>query len=105
MSGSSIEIMDDLEGGEAVAQQELLRIESDLSRIDAEVARMRAERARLAARREGLLQRIQEEQMAPRKDWQNDKFSWDAEVQRILKDVFRLSAFRWDLHIIGDQYY
>lgn len=54
--------------------------------------------AQLRSRREQLLRQIQADQRAPRADWGNGTFAWDAQLMRLLRDVFGLKAFRWACH-------
>ena len=77
------------------APARLKRVELELRQIDAQVLQLQDRRARLTQSRDKLLQQIQADQLAPRKDWQHDRFDWDDEVERILKATFRLGAFRW----------
>lgn len=82
---------DDQEG---TAPQKLKQVEHEISLIEREVSRLQERKRKLSAERDGLLQRLQAEQMAPRRDWVHDKFKWDQDVQSVLHDVFKLQDFR-----------
>lgn len=63
--------------------------------VESEVARLLSRQQVLVARRESLLQSLQREQLAPRVDWATGIFEWDARVEQLLGQVFKLGAFRW----------
>ena len=94
MSDSSI-VMEDLnEEGTTALEHQLEQVEHEISLIEREVSRLQERKRVLSQKREEVLQRIQADQMAPRRDWGNDKFQWDDDVQRVLRDVFKLRDFR-----------
>ena len=78
----------------STAPARLKQVELQLRQIDAQVNQLQDRRARLTQSRDKLLQQIQADQLAPRKDWQHDRFDWDAEVEGILKGTFHLGEFR-----------
>jgi len=96
---SDISIVMDFEESEdlnegTVLQSQLEQVEHEISQIEREVSRLQERKRGLSQKREEVLQRIQADQMAPRRDWGHDTFKWDDDVQRILHDIFKLQDFR-----------
>ena len=92
----SIDIIADVEENEVplASKLQLEKLEHEIGQIESEISRLQERKRTLAGRREGLLQRIQADQLAPRRDWGHDNFEWDDDVQRVLHDTFKLKGFR-----------
>jgi septal ring factor EnvC (AmiA/AmiB activator) len=75
-------------------QQSLDSLDALIEDLDQQITNLNSQREKLRNEREVLLRLIQADQLNPRKDWQHDIFKWDADIQRLLNDTFKLQTFR-----------
>ena len=93
----SIDILEDYaEENEELSgpKLQLEKLEHEIGQIESQISQLQERKKTLAERRERGLQKIQADQLAPRRDWGQDKFEWDDDVQRVLHDIFKLKGFR-----------
>eukprot|EP00798_Chlamydomonas_sp_ICE-L_P015233 gene15233-21315_t len=74
-------------------QDELSDVEEQLTRIEQKIQSLLLAQSKLHARKDQLARLVQQEQTAPRKDW-DSSFPWDAEVDKLIEQAFHLPGFR-----------
>ncbi|KAG1663205.1 hypothetical protein FOA52_011298 [Chlamydomonas sp. UWO 241] len=91
-----VELGDEDEDGAAATSLEaqLDSVEVQLASVESEVARLLSRKRALQSQRDHLLQALQQEALAPRKDWALASFEWDGKVQQLLTTTFKLPGFR-----------
>ena len=65
------------------------------TQVEGQIEGLLARQRHLLDAKEALQQRLSADRRAPRADWRG-AFAWDAEVGRLLQDVFSIASFRWE---------
>jgi hypothetical protein len=64
------------------------------AQVERQISQQLKRQTALREERAALQERIKLEHRAPRKDWTSASFPWDTEVERLLRDVFKIPTFR-----------
>jgi ATP-dependent DNA helicase Q1 len=85
----------DLTGpGEPPPAERLAAVDAELRRVEAQIAALLEPQSALQETRAALRRAAAADARAPRANWATERFAWDAQVAALLRDAFRLPAWR-----------